>query len=110
MRPVPIEEPLSDNGALAGPTDPRTVMAEQITHDVVNEALSMGGPSPVDDTATTSNNSAGAGEAPSGPATTNLKASYDTLSTTPNATSIDAIDGDGRHALGAESGDAANVS
>jgi hypothetical protein len=110
MRPVPIEEPHSDNGSLAAPTDPRTVMAEQITHDVVNEALSMGGPSPVDDTATTSNNSAGAGEVPSGPATTNSKASDDTPSTTTNATSMDAIEGDGRHASGAESGDAANVS
>lgn len=42
-------------------------MAEQITHDVVKEAQSVGGPSPIDDTASSTNNSAGNGEAPSGP-------------------------------------------
>lgn len=38
-------------------------MAEQITHDVVNEAQSMGGPSPIDVNATTTNDSS-AGTAP----------------------------------------------
>ncbi|KAB2579437.1 hypothetical protein DBV05_g2003 [Lasiodiplodia theobromae] len=38
-------------------------MAEQITHDVVNEAQSMGGPSPIDVNATTTNESS-AGAAP----------------------------------------------
>ncbi|KAL1652143.1 hypothetical protein SLS58_000268 [Diplodia intermedia] len=38
-------------------------MAEQITHDVVNEAQSMGGPSPIDVNATTTNDSS-AGAAP----------------------------------------------
>lgn len=85
-------------------------MAEQITHDVVKEALSMGGPAPVDDTATTTNNSAGAGEAPSGPTTTDLKSSNDLPSTTTNATSTDAVAVDGIHASETDSGDVAKVS
>ncbi|KAF1966093.1 hypothetical protein BU23DRAFT_560553 [Bimuria novae-zelandiae CBS 107.79] len=52
-------------------------MAEQITQDVVKEAQSMGGPSPIDDTASTTNDSAGNGEAPSGPNTLDLKPSDD---------------------------------
>ncbi|KAF2273004.1 uncharacterized protein EI97DRAFT_192399 [Westerdykella ornata] len=40
-------------------------MAEQIAHDVVKEAQSMGGPSPIDDTATSTNTPAGDGKAPS---------------------------------------------
>jgi hypothetical protein len=56
-------------------------MAEQITHDVVKEAQSMGGASPIDDSASTTNTSAGNGEAPSGPTTINSKSS-DALSTT----------------------------
>jgi hypothetical protein len=110
MRPVLIDEPHSDTGSLAAPTDPRIVMAEQITHDVVKEALSMGGPSPVDDTATTTNDSAGAGEVPSSPTTTNLRASYDIPSTAANVASTDAIERDNRHASEVESGDTANVS
>ena len=110
MRPVPIEEPHSDNGSLAAPTDPRIVMAEQITHDVVKEALSMGGPAPVDDTATTTNHSAGTGEVPSSLTTTNSKASYEISPTAANVASTDAIEGDDRHASEVESGDTANVS
>ncbi|KAF2682115.1 hypothetical protein K458DRAFT_72325 [Lentithecium fluviatile CBS 122367] len=50
-------------------------MAEQITHDVVKEAQSMGGVSPIDDSASTTNTSAGNGEAPSGPTALDSKPS-----------------------------------
>jgi hypothetical protein len=107
MRSVPIEETRPNNGSRAAPTDPGIVMAEQITHDVVKEALSMGGLSPVDDTATTTNDSAGAGEVPSSPTTTNPIASNEPHST---AASTDAIDDDNRHAPEVDSEDTANVS
>ena len=59
-------------------------MAEQTTHDVVKEAQSMGAASPIDDSASATNTSAGNGEAPSGPPTLDSKPS-DAPSTT-NAT------------------------
>ena len=77
---LPPKEQASDTEPPAATADPQIVMAEQITHDVVKEAQSVGGPSPIDDTASTTNNSAGNGEAPSGPKTTDSKAS-DSLAT-----------------------------
>jgi hypothetical protein len=74
----------SDQELSAAPTVPNLVMAEQITHDVVKEAQSMGGVSPIDESASTTNTSAGNGEAPSGPPTLDPKPS-DALSKT-NAT------------------------
>ncbi|CAO2654690.1 Nn.00g114230.m01.CDS01 [Neocucurbitaria sp. VM-36] len=52
-------------------TVPETVMAEQVTKDVVKEAQSVGRPAPIDDTASTTKTPAVNGELPSGPATTN---------------------------------------
>lgn len=57
-------------------------MAEQITHDVVKEAQSMGDHSPIDETAASTNHPAGDGEAPSAPPS----------ETTTNATSTAAVD------------------
>jgi hypothetical protein len=58
----------SDNDSLPT-TVAETVMAEQVTKDVVKEAQSMGRPAPIDDTASTTNTPAANGELPSGPAT-----------------------------------------
>ncbi|KAJ4990339.1 hypothetical protein SVAN01_04221 [Stagonosporopsis vannaccii] len=75
---------------------PKTVMAEQITNDVVKEAQSVGRPAPIDDNASTTNSSAANGEQPSGPATTNSKLSEVPAST--NATT-DAASAAGAQAL-----------
>ncbi|KAF2708791.1 hypothetical protein K504DRAFT_433312 [Pleomassaria siparia CBS 279.74] len=88
-------ETLSDKGPLIAATDPRIVMAEQITHDVVKEALSTGGPSPVDATATTTIDSAGTGAVPSGPSTINPKPSDDL----PTQKRSDAASADAAHHL-----------
>lgn len=76
----PCEAHLSDKASSAATTDAHIVMAEQITHDVVKEAQSMGGPSPIDATASTTNNSAGNGEVLSSPNTNDSKPSNDTAS------------------------------
>lgn len=55
------------------PAVPHTVMAEQVTNDVVKEAQSVGPSAPIDDTASATNTSAASGEQPSGPATTDSK-------------------------------------
>ncbi|KAF2473935.1 uncharacterized protein BDR25DRAFT_126217 [Lindgomyces ingoldianus] len=65
-------------------------MAEQITHDVVKEAQSMGVNSPIDDPATTTNNSAGVGEALSDSTTAEPKPSEAIPTTSTNATSTNA--------------------
>jgi hypothetical protein len=78
------KEHASDQEPVAAPTVPNLVMAEQTTHDVVKEAQSMGAVSPIDDSASATNTSAGNGEAPSGPTTLDSKPS-DAPSTT-NAT------------------------
>ncbi len=49
---------------------PETVMAEQVTNDVVKEAQSVGRSAPIDDSASTTNTPAVNGEPPSGTATT----------------------------------------
>lgn len=51
----------SDKDTFVALTVTQIVMAEQITHDVVKEAQSMGGPAPIDDTATSTNTPAGNG-------------------------------------------------
>lgn len=68
------KEHASDRESSAATTVPNLVMAEQITHDVVKEAQSMGVP-PIDVSASTTQSSAGNGEAPSGPNDFNSKAS-----------------------------------
>ncbi|KAF1839519.1 hypothetical protein BDW02DRAFT_564057 [Decorospora gaudefroyi] len=50
-------------------TAPETVMAEQVTNDVVKEAQSVGRSAPIDDSASTTNTRAVNGDPPSGPAT-----------------------------------------
>ena len=70
-------EQASDRAPPTATPEPQIVMAEQITHDVVKEAQSMGGPSPIDDTASTTNNSTGNGEVPSGPKPDDSKAAND---------------------------------
>lgn len=69
-------------------------MAEQIAHDVVKEAQSMGGPSPIDDTATSTSTPAGNGETP--PERTNVlsKPSQTQHTTITNATNSEAADGE----------------
>ncbi|KAF2121525.1 hypothetical protein BDV96DRAFT_215823 [Lophiotrema nucula] len=85
----------SDNSRVAADTDPELVMAEQITHDVVKQAQSVGGPAPIDDPATTTNVPAGYGDAPSAPTTTSQKPSDASPPPTTNAPSRDADQIDG---------------
>jgi hypothetical protein len=82
-------------------------MAEQITHDVVKEAQSMGGPAPIDDTATTTNHSAGNGEASSDPNSITLQPSEPTST---DATSAEAVRDDSTTTSDKAGGDAAAVS
>lgn len=70
-----VQEHLSDSNS-SPVAVAQTVMAEQVTNDVVNEAQSMGRPAPIDDTASATNTSAASGEQPSGPATTDSKPSH----------------------------------
>jgi hypothetical protein len=81
----------SDNDSLAT-TVPETVMAEQVTKDVVKEAQSVGRPAPIDDTASTTNAT-----------TSELK------STATNATSADAASAGNVHVSGNDLGAAAVV-
>jgi len=82
VTPVSVDsEHESDMESLAT-TVPETVMAEQVTKDVVKEAQSVGRPAPIDDTASTTSTPAVNGETPSGPATT----APATLKPTPTAT------------------------
>ncbi|KAF2739043.1 hypothetical protein EJ04DRAFT_9095 [Polyplosphaeria fusca] len=71
-------------------------MAEQITHDVVKQAQSMGGPSPIDAPATTTNPSAGDGDAPSESVNQNPKTSEapSIISTHATSTGTSEVDGD----------------
>ncbi|PSN62075.1 hypothetical protein BS50DRAFT_638655 [Corynespora cassiicola Philippines] len=83
-------------------------MAEQITHDVVKEAQSMGGPSPIDDTATSTSNTAGDGGAPSGP--TNAKpTTSEAHSTSTNATNATTTQADSVQAPGKDGADTAST-
>jgi hypothetical protein len=97
----------SDNDSLAT-TVPETVMAEQVTKDVVKEAQSVGRPAPIDDTASTTNTPAASGELPSGPTTTNATTS-ELKSTATNATSADAASAGNVHVSGNDLGAAAVV-
>ena len=89
-------------------TVPETVMAEQVTKDVVKEAQSVGRPAPIDDTASTTNTPAANGELPAGPATTNSTVS-DPSSTATNATSADAASADSARVSGKAGGAATEV-
>jgi len=97
----------SDNDSLAAAV-PETVMAEQVTKDVVKEAQSVGRPAPIDDTASTTNTPAANGELPAGPATTNSTVS-DPSSTATNATSADAASADSARVSGKAGGAATEV-
>jgi hypothetical protein len=92
----------SDNESSAT-TVPETVMAEQVTKDVVKEAQSVGRPAPIDDTASTTSTPAAHGELPSGPATTHATTSEPT-STATNATSADAAPAGSVHVSGKDLG------
>lgn len=109
MSTRPDKEHHSDRASSAAATDSQIVMAEQITHDVVKEAQSMGGPSPVDDTASTTNTTAGNGEAPSGPTTLDSTSS-DALPTTTKAKPADTAPADVAQPSETAGGDAAQVS
>ncbi|KAF2019924.1 hypothetical protein BU24DRAFT_129549 [Aaosphaeria arxii CBS 175.79] len=69
-------------------------MAEQITHDVVKEAQSMGGPSPIDDNATSTSTPAGNGKAPPATSNVNSKPSEALPTTSTNATNKEESKGD----------------
>jgi hypothetical protein len=97
----------SDKALFTARTVTQIVMAEQITHDVVKEAQSVGGPSPIDDPATSPKTSAGDGDAPSAPPTTSPKPS-ETTST--NAPSTDGAPGAETQASDKAGSDAAAVS
>lgn len=90
-------------------TVPQTVMAEQVTNDVVKEAQSMGPSAPIDDTASTTNTLAATGEQPSGPATTNGKSSEAPPAST-NATTTDSASAAGAQASANSDGTAMTVS
>jgi hypothetical protein len=85
-------EHASDNESLAS-TVPETVMAEQVTKDVVKEAQSVGRPTPIDDTASTTNTPAANGELPSGSATATA-----TATSTTSEPSMLVTDANGAHA------------
>ncbi|KAF2994493.1 hypothetical protein E8E13_002051 [Curvularia kusanoi] len=89
------QEQGSDNNS-SPPAVAHTVMAEQVTNDVVKEAQSVGRSAPIDDTATTTNASAPSGEKPLGPATTDSKpadaAANATITTTTTTDSAPAAD------------------
>jgi hypothetical protein len=97
----------SDRDSLAT-TVAETVMAEQVTKDVVKEAQSVGRPAPIDDTASTTNTPAAGGELPTGPATTNSTTSDQTPTAT-NATSTHAASADVVHVSAKAIGAAAAV-
>lgn len=90
-------------------TVPQTVMAEQVTNDVVKEAQSVGPSAPIDDTASTTNTLAATGEQPSGPATTNGKSSEAPPAST-NATTTDSASAAGAQASANSDGTAMTVS
>ncbi|OAL45220.1 hypothetical protein IQ07DRAFT_520073 [Pyrenochaeta sp. DS3sAY3a] len=73
-----------------------TVMAEQVTNDVVKEAQSVGHPAPIDGTASTPQSPAVNGESPSGPATPSILRSLDAP---PAAPATNGAGPDSRHAL-----------
>jgi hypothetical protein len=81
------KDEISDKDCSTARTVTQIVMAEQIIQDVVKEAQSMGDASPIDATATTTNNSAGDGEALSEPMTAILKPSKVLLSSSLNNSS-----------------------
>jgi hypothetical protein len=106
--PVSVDtEHESDVESLAT-TVPETVMAEQVTKDVVKEAQSVGRPAPIDDTASTTSTPAVNGETPSGPATINSTTSEPT-STATNTTSADITPADHVHVSDRPIGAAAAV-
>jgi hypothetical protein len=101
--PVSVDtEHESDVESLAT-TVPETVMAEQVTKDVVKEAQSVGRPAPIDDTASTTSTPAVNGELASGPATTHATTS-EPNSTATNATSADAASAGSVHVSGKDLG------
>lgn len=81
---TPAEQHSNNNSSTA--TVSETVMAEQVTNDVVKEAQSVGLSAPIDDTASTTNSLAANGEQPSGPATTTNSKSSEAPSASANAT------------------------
>lgn len=104
---IASHQPHSNDDLLTADTVTQIVMAEQITHHVVKEAQSMGGPSPIDDTATSTTAPAGDGEAPSAPPTANPKSE-----TTPesNVKSLDGASAGGEKTSEKAPADAAAVS
>jgi hypothetical protein len=95
----------SDNDSLPT-TVAETVMAEQVTKDVVKEAQSVGRPAPIDDTASTTNTPAANGELPSGPVTAN--STSDQHPRTTDATSADAASAEDAHVSGTTRGAVCN--
>jgi hypothetical protein len=91
----------SDNDSLPT-TVAETVMAEQVTKDVVKEAQSVGRPAPIDDTASTTNTPAVNGELPSGPATANSTSDQHSRAT--DATSADVASAKDAHVSGTTQG------
>ncbi|KAF2129532.1 hypothetical protein P153DRAFT_291331 [Dothidotthia symphoricarpi CBS 119687] len=79
----------SDRESLAT-TVPETVMAEQVTNDVVKEAQSVGHAAPTDDTASTTSSSAANGEPPSGPNTTTTSSLSTSVASAADALADDA--------------------
>jgi hypothetical protein len=84
MCTTPDQAQLSDV-APAPHTDPRIVMAEQNTQDVVKEARSTGDVSPVDVNATSTKTTAGNGTALSGPAPHESKSEDAPVATSSNS-------------------------
>jgi hypothetical protein len=86
------KDEVSDKDCSTARTVTQIVMAEQIIQDVVKEAQSMGDASPIDATATTTNNSAGDGEALSESMTAILKPSKVLLSSSLNNSSTSELE------------------
>ena len=97
------------NSTSSPATVSETVMAEQVTNDVVKEAQSVGPSAPIDDTASTTNSSAANGEQPSGPTNTNSNPS-EAPSASTNATTTDSASAAGAQASPNTDGQAATVS
>jgi len=95
MSPAIHKDGISDKDTYSAHTVKQIVMAEQITQDVVKEAQSMGNALPIDDTATTTQSSAGDGQTPADPSTANPNSSKPspTASQRDPSTTVAQVDG-----------------
>jgi hypothetical protein len=103
------KDDVSDKALHSARTVTKIVMAEQITQDVVKEAQSVGNALPIDDTATTTQSSAGDGATPSDSSTADSKLSKPSPTVSQPVTSASVSEVDGKPVVDKVDGDAAAV-